>query len=298
MGFLASQSRPVATNVETRVDSILRPAIQPFLRDLRQTLSSFAARDKAPIEEILLAGGGARLANLAGFLEEELGVAVRPLLAPPESREGPDGMPLEVAAPEADRFVLADAIASTGVRGHKELDLRRGEFQYRASFSVVRQRASHLIVLAAAFIACVGIHATITLRRLSAEQKVLKTQFQTAAKELFGETRMEAADVSAALRRSLKDEMVPLPKATAFDLLDSISTKIPAADKVQINIDDLDIRPKKTTIKGTIDSAAAVDEIVAKLKEIECFEEISKGPITEVAGGAKQFSLTIAAKCP
>jgi hypothetical protein len=300
MGFLASPSRPAATNVEVRVDAILRPAIQPFLRDLRQTVSSFATRDKAPIEEILLAGGGARLANLAGFLEEELGVAVRPLLAPPESREGPDGMPLEVAvaAPEADRFVLADAIASTGVRGHKELDLRRGEFQYRASFSVVRQRASHLIVLAAALIACVGIHATITLRRLSAEQKVLKTQFQTAAKELFGETRMEAADVSAALRRSLKDEMVPLPKATAFDLLDSISTKIPAADKVQINIDDLDIRPKKTTIKGTIDSAAAVDEIVAKLKEIECFEEISKGPITEVAGGAKQFSLTIAAKCP
>jgi len=65
-----------------------------------------------------------------------------------------------------------------------------------------------------------------------------------------------------------------------------------------INIEDLDIRPKKTSIKGTIDSAAAVDEIVARLKEIECFEDISKGPITEVSGGAKQFSLSIAAKCP
>ena len=29
-----------------------------------------------------------------------------------------------------------------------------------------------------------------------------------------------------------------------------------------------------------------------------CFEEISKGPITEVSGGAKQFSLAIASKCP
>ena len=109
---------------------------------------------------------------------------------------------------------------------------------------------------------------------------------------------MEANDVSAALKRSLRDEMAPLPKATAFDLLDDISNHIPPADKVQVDIEDLDIKAKKTTIKGTIDSAAAVDEIVAKLKDVECFEEISKGPITEVSDGAKQFSLAIASKCP
>jgi type IV pilus assembly protein PilM len=300
IGFLANSGRPAASNVQVRVDSILREALQPFLRELRQTLSSFATKDKAPVEEILLAGGGARLNGLAGFLQDELAIPVRPLIAPPEGREGPDGQPLELEleAPEADRFVLADAIANTGARGHKELDLRRGEFQYRASFSIVRQRASHLIILAASLIACVGIHATITLRRLSAEQSVLKTQLQAATKELFGAARMEATDVTAALKRSFRDEMAPLPKATAFDLLDSISNQIPPSDKVQINIEDLDIRPKKTTVKGTIDSAAAVDEIVAKLKGIECFEDISKGPITEVAGGAKQFSLSIASKCP
>ncbi len=300
IGFLASSGRSAATSVEARVDTILREAIEPLLRDLRQTLSSFATRDKAPVEEILLAGGGARLTGLAGFLQDELGIPVRPLIAPPAPREGPDGQVLEaeVAAPEADRFVLADAIADIAARGQRELDLRRGEFQYRASFSIVRQRSSHLLVLAASLMACVGIDATITLRRLSAEQRVLKAQLQVATKDLFGEARMEATDVTAALKRSFRDEMAPLPKATAFDLLDSISTHIPPSDKVQINIEDLDIRPKKTTIKGTIDSAAAVDEIVAKLKEIECFEDISKGPITEVAGGAKQFSLAIVAKCP
>jgi general secretion pathway protein L len=300
MGFLASAARPAATNVEARVDSILRPAMEPWLREVRQTLASFAARDKAPIEEILVTGGGARLKNLAGFLGDELDLAVQPLSSSPETREGPDGQPLP-AEPElgdSDRFALANAVAQVAARGQKELDLRRGEFQYKASFSIVRQRASHLIVLAASLVVCIGIHTTISLRRLSAEQKVLQTQFETAAKQLFGPTQMEPTAVSAALRRSSKDEMVQLPKATAYDLLDAISTKVPAADKVQINIEDLDIRPKKTTIKGTIDSAAAVDEMVAKLKEIECFDEISKGPITEVAGGAKQFSLSITAKCP
>jgi hypothetical protein len=263
-------------------------------------LTSFATKDKAPVEELLLTGGGARLTGLAGFLEDELEIPVRPLVAPPESREGPDGELLDVqpGQPEADRFVLASAIANIAARGGRELDLRRGEFQYRASFSVVRQRASHLLVLAASLFACIGIHATITLRRLSAEQRGLKTQFQAATKELFGPARMEATDVTAALKRSFRDEMAPLPKATAYDLLDDISTHMPPADKVQVDIEDLDIHAKKTTIKGTIDSAAAVDEVVAKLKEVGCFEEISKGPITEVSGGAKQFSLTIASKCP
>jgi len=300
-GFVSSQRRPAATPVEVRLDGILRGALAPLLRDLRQSLVSFAAKDKAPVTEILLAGGGARLGGLAGLFEDELGFPTRPLMPPPEAREGPDGLPLVVGdgpSPEADRFVLADAIADAGARGQRELDLRRGEFQYHASFSILRQRAAHLVVLAASLLACVGVDAVMTLRRLSAEQRVLKTQFQAATKELFGETRMQAADVSAALRRSLADEMAPLPKATAYDLLGEISRRVPAADKVQLDIEDLDIRPKKTTIKGTIDSAAAVDEIVAKLKEIECFEDISKGPITEVSGGAKQFSLSIAAKCP
>lgn len=300
LGFVASQNRPARTNVEARVDVVVREALQPLLRDLRQTLTSFSAKDKAPVEEILLAGGGSRLTGLAGFLQDELGVPVNPLVAPPEPKEGPDGewLPEPPESVEADRFVLADTIARIGARGSRELDMRRGEFQYRASFSIVRQRAGHLLVLAASLIVCAGIDATITLRRLSAEQTVLKTQFETAAKELFGNSRMEAADVSAALRRSQKDEMVTLPKATAYDLLDEISTRMPSSDKVTIDIEDLDIRPKKASIKGTIDSAAAVDEIVAKLKEIECFEEISKGPITEVSGGAKQFSLNITSKCP
>jgi hypothetical protein len=38
--------------------------------------------------------------------------------------------------------------------------------------------------------------------------------------------------------------------------------------------------------------------MVAQLKLIDCFEEITKGPITEVSGGNKQFILTVNSKCP
>jgi hypothetical protein len=40
--------------------------------------------------------------------------------------------------------------------------------------------------------------------------------------------------------------------------------------------------------------------MVGKLREIECYggEEISKGAISEVSGGLKQFLLNINSKCP
>ena len=293
--------RPAATNVEVNVDTIVREALQPLPArsapdpdQLRDQGQGARGRDPADRRRLAARGFGGLPRGRAGHSRASR------CSHPPKPRRGRTGFPSRSkrTEPEADRFVLASTIADIAARGHKQFDLRRGEFQYRASFSIVRQRASHLMVLAASLLVCVGIHATMTLRRLSAEQRVLKAQLQTATKELFGETRMEATDVTAALKRSFRDEMAPLPKATAYDLLDDISSHIPSADKVKIDIEDLDIKPKKTTIKGTIDSAAAVDEIVAKLKGVECFEDISKGPITEVSGGAKQFSLTIASKCP
>ena len=147
-------------------------------------------------------------------------------------------------------------------------------------------------------LACAAVDGTIALRRLSSEQQQLKERLRLATKELFGEARSDATEVTAALKRSFRDEMAPLPRVTAYDLLDRISRKMPPAEEVAIDVQDLEIKSKKTSIKGTVDSAASLDDVVAKLKELDCFEEINKGPLTEVSGGAKQFSLTINSKCP
>jgi len=294
MGFVGCARRAPATPTEVQIDGIFRPALAPLIRDLRQTLASFATMHKATVGEILLTGGGSRVAGLGDFLAEELGLPTRLLLERPLREGGLDEPPPPF---EGDRFAVANALVTLGTRGTKQIDLRRGAFQYKASYSILREKVTHLVVLAVALVAAVGIYATMSLRRLSAERDGLRTQLAVATKELFGAARMEATDVIAALKRSHKDEMVSLPKATAYDLLDEISRRLPAADKVKLDIEDFDIRSKKASIKGTVDSAAAVDEMVTKLKEIECFDEISKGPVTEVSGGAKQFSLSIATKC-
>jgi type IV pilus assembly protein PilM len=304
-GCVPSRARPPATSVQQQLGAVLQEAMAPFLRDLRQTLASFRAQNKEPVETILLAGGGSRLQGLAEFLQEELGIPTSLWPAPPEPAlaEGTDEVEAisvvdEEGSAQRARLALSSALAWAGARGHRELDLRRGPFQYRANFSIMRQKAPHLALLVGAVLACAAVDGTIALRRLSSEQQQLKERLRVATKELFGEARSDATEVTAALNRSFRDEMAPLPRVTAYDLLGQISRKMPASDQVAIDVQDLEIKSKKTSIKGTVDSAASLDDVVAKLKEIDCFEEINKGPLTEVSGGAKQFSLTINSKCP
>jgi hypothetical protein len=210
---------------------------------------------------------------------------------------------VEAASPDSDVFALAGAIAVAAARGSREIDFRRGPFVYRANFSIIRQKAAHLALLAASLVVAVGVDLGSRSSSLGAERKALDKELAAETQELFGKPRDDAQAVSELLRKGFREDLAPLPKATAFDLLDQISRKVPPADKVKLDVAELEIRPKKTFIKGTADTAAAVDEIAGKLKEIECFEEVTKGAITEVSGGAnaegaKQFTLTIASKCP
>jgi type IV pilus assembly protein PilM len=303
-GMIPSHARPATSQAQRQVGAVLVEALAPFVRDLRQTLASFRAQNKTPVTQLLLAGGGSRLQGLAEHLQEELSIATSQW-PPPPAAPAPDGESTdditvidEEGAATRARFALATALGWAGVRGNKELDLRRGPFLYRVSYSAVRQKAGHLAMLGVAVLVCAAANGTIALRRLSSERTQLQAQLSSATKELFGQERLDATEITAALKKSFRDEMAPVPKATAYDLLDRISRQMPPPDQVAIDIQDLEIKAKKTTIKGTVDSAASVDDVVAKLKTIDCFEEITKGPVTEVTGGAKQFSLTINSKCP
>jgi type IV pilus assembly protein PilM len=300
---LANPARPAKTPLEIKLDTVLREALVPLVREIRQTLASFRGTSKETIDAVLITGGTGRLKGIPQFLENELGLPVRFLavrsaaeMKPHVPRDESDNAVIE--ADESSSYALGTAIALAASRGGKEIDLRRGPFVYRASFSVLRQKALHLGVLVAGMLIAIGLDVGAALTNLGSERKDLDQQLKTATTELLGKPNDDAKAVTLLVSKGFKEELAPLPKATAFDLLDQISRKMPSAEKIKLDVMELDIRPKKTFIKGTVDSAAAVDEIGTKLKEIECFEDVSKGAITEVSGGGKQFTISINSKCP
>jgi type IV pilus assembly protein PilM len=310
---------------EMRIDQTLRTALAPLIREVRQTLASFRASSRLEVNALYVTGGTARLKGMLPFLEEELGLPTVYLTVPNTlqgvasagraiakarlERDGEedtvvDGGPGEETtafsrqASESSAFALATAIGLAAGRGGRELDLRRGPFLYRASFSVLRQKAPRLVLLGASMLVAAGLDFSASLSNLRSERKTLDARLKTATTEVFGAPRTDAKAVVQTLRKGFKEELAPVPKATAYDLLDQISKKMPPADKIKLDIGELDIKAKKTFIKGTVDSATAVDEIAEKLKEIECYDEVTKGAVTEVSGETKQFTLSVGAKCP
>jgi general secretion pathway protein L len=291
-----------ATPLAAKLDAVLREALAPLVREVRQTVASFRASAKADVDVVLVTGGTGRLRGLLPFLEAELGaparyLPVRPALEGEVANEG-DGPAAPRTVDESESHALAAAIALAASRGSKEIDFRRGPFVYRASFSVLRQRAWHLAGLAVAILVAGAIDIGAKTSNLGDERKELDKRLKAATQEVWGQPRDDAREVAQLLLKGIHEDLVPLPKATAYDLLDQISRRLPAGDKMKLDVSELEIRPKKTFMKGTVDSGAAVDEMATKLKDIECFEDITKGAITEVTGGAKQFSLTITSRCP
>ena len=109
--FLASPGRPATTPLGVKLDSVLREALAPTIRELRQTLASFRAGNRFDLDTLLVVGGGGRLAGLLPFLEAELGIparfpSVRPALESGGERSA-DVAGEEGAAPESDSYALA-----------------------------------------------------------------------------------------------------------------------------------------------------------------------------------------------
>ena len=309
---------PVNNPREARPNEILRAALAPIVREVRQTLASFRAATHKDVGVLYLTGGSARLTGMVGFLEDELGLQVSFLRVPNNLqglvRQGgeannPGGTVEEAfdaskttrlphAAVESSSFALSTAIGLAASRGGREIDLRRGPFIYSVSFSALRQKAPHLVLLAASILVAAGFDVSASLSNLRDERKGLDARLKTATQEIFGQPRSDAKEITVLLRKGFKEELAPVPRATAYDLLDQISKKVPSDDQIVLDISELDIRPKKTFIKGTVDSATAVDEIAEKLKDIDCYDDVTKGTVTEVSGDAKQFTLSVASKCP
>ncbi|MCG5054810.1 MAG: pilus assembly protein PilM [Myxococcales bacterium] len=292
-GAVAHAGFVAADAVEARMAEVLRASLAPLLRDVRQTLASYHGLYHRRVERLSVVGGCSALRGLAAGLAEALDMKLVGL------ETDRSGFPAEAdELPLAPPFALAEAIAWAGVRGARVTDLRKGPFVYRASFSVVRQKAWHLAALAAAVVMAVVVDGAMAYTRLHQENEKLESELAQATRELFGAPDGDAASVARLLKRGFREEMPPIPALTAYDILNEVSRRLPSKEKIKLDLLQLDIRPKKIFLKGTIDSVASVDEMVGALKEIDCFEEITKGAITEVSGGEKQFTLNVKSTCP
>ena len=306
-GFIAHSGLAPESPGQHKMDECLREAAKPLVRELRQTLAAYRAAYELPIARLWITGGGGRLVGLGEHLAEGLGLPCAPL-AWPQNEDWSD-----VDATAKDRTLVAVGVGHTSAAGGPQVNFRKGEFSYRTDYSFMRGKALRLAASLLVMLAFGALNAFASLRGLRREQETLSARLKKESIELFG-SELDPKAISDELKGGPKGSgPPPIPTVTAFDLLDEISRRVPPTDKIKLDILELDIKPKKTFIKATAETAQQVDDLADALAKIDCFEDVQKGKLSTVTGPPvqttdpnktaeksefKQFTLTINTTCP
>ena len=292
-----------------RVDECVRESVRPLVRELRQTMAAYRAAGEPPLARVLLTGGGARLRGLSEHLALQLGVPVEPLElgdTPLITPDSPVALPPGEALPAQ---ALGLALAAAGPV--PQVNLRRGELAYRTDYSYLRAKAGYLVAAVLVILTFAAVNAAASLRGLRKEAEALEGRLKQETLETFGEARLDGKAVSEELKQGPRGGVPSIPTLTAFDVLDELSSHVPTADKGKLDILELDIKPKKLYLKATSESAQQVDDLVAALEKVDCFDKVDKGKISSVTSHPsgdnttndapkelKQFTLDIHSSCP
>jgi general secretion pathway protein L len=297
-GFVASSLEPATSDAWARIHEVTVSELAPFARDLRQTLAACRARTGYHVAAALLVGGGARLRGLASYLTEQLGVpAWRPTADDVTALAGPRLGADPVASAAVDAAAMTIGMAYDAASGRPQFDLRQGALALRVDLSFLRSKAVPLIASAFVIAGFAVGAAYADLYRLRKAEKILGPRLAQETAEHFGESRSAKAVLTSIESSPGGATASPLPKMSAYDILLEISLKVPAKDKIVLDVDRLDITDSKVEMSGTAKTPEEVDALVAELKKIECFKDVTRGPSETGENGVKKFKLTISAQC-
>lgn len=295
-GFIASAVEPVTSESWAKIHAATSSELLPFARDLRHTFAACRAKTGFMPAAAIVVGGGAKLRGIAPFLSEQLAIPTWRLsqddliaIAGPKLGASALELPLESAA-------MTVGMAYDCAGGRPSFDLRSGALAVKMDLSFLRAKAVPLGAAAIAIAAFAAGSAYADLYRLRKAEAVLTTRLATETTKQFGEVRGADAVLSSTTPAGVAARS-PLPKATAYDILLEISHKVPAADKIVLDIEQLAIDDQKVDIQGTTKTAEGIDLLVAELKQVECFNDVQRGPTDTNQDGTKTFRLTILTAC-
>jgi type IV pilus assembly protein PilM len=271
----------------------VRPVVNRFVRELRQTLASPAVSGGEPVQRLVLVGGGSRLRGLDIHLEQELGLPVGQFLAPDN-------------VANADRFdvregakALALALQGAWPRGER-INLRQGAF---AGESEVRIGRGVLLYAAALVVILMGSWGFSAFARSYALDREKESQYEQLAqrsKAILGQEINSFTKLRSLVAQSAEQNkaLSPLPTKDAFDVVEQISQRIPQT--INHEVEQLDIRSGRVQLKGRVDQRRDADEIMEALGQWEeCFTKVPVPRTTPAVRDKRlQYTMDIETRCP
>lgn len=259
---------------------------------IRQSLLAFSTTCGGLVTTVYLTGEGASVAGAEAYLTTEARVTVLPL--PPLAG-------IEVAEAERGhlpRFTKALGAALGLGSKPRDPDLRQGPLAFQRGYAFLKEKAPLLSGLATSIIISLMFSAWANVRSLEKQEVSLKAELGQVSRAVLGQ---EATEPDAAMELLQKkrgvDEADPMPYMDAFDVVVEVSKAVPEA--ITHDIEEFDMQKEHVKLTGIVGSAAEAQEIVSKLKEHRCFQEIRLGKVSQVVNSDRQkYGVEWDVRCP
>ncbi len=248
-----------------------------LLAEIRATLVATEDELGVGIDEVRLAGGGARLAPLAGYLAADLGVPVRPAM-------GFDGDKI------ASEFALADALVSRAAGRTKgaEINLRTGDLTYRGGIDVLRATVIYGGAGAAFFVLAAIVIFGFRYTSLSSELEDTEARIQDLVVTTLPQIDPSQVRNTTTATAILKEEVARAEERARFlgssngapptvDLLATLTKAFPPPAEVTVDVTELTITPNNISFTAETDSYASADKVEASLQAVDRFKDAVKG---------------------
>jgi hypothetical protein len=207
--------------------------------------------------------------------------------------------PQVAGAPDLDDapvWAKALALALRGTTRAKRIDFRKGQFAPKSDTRQARGVVLGTAAWVAALVLAWGFSAFARYSVLESEQESQVEQLRTLSKQLLGE-EIDDFVRAQALVKGTNAGRDPTPQMDAFAALDELSKRIPR--EITHDLDDVDIRADRVTMRGQVTSLNDVDSLYSALDEVECFGPIERGRTTKTVDGSRQkYNFEITIRCP
>lgn len=283
---------------QKRISDCLTAALQPIVREIRQSMQAVVAQRRVRVTRVWLCGGGARIPNLDRFLARALNVDVRranqvgELLAP--------ALPVERWQEGTDMGHAAKALAFalSGYSAHKSerLDFRRGELAYRGDFEFLEGRVTQMIagVLVLALLLAFNGYASHFV--LSRQEKKIALRQTEACETILGRSVQSAERCLRMMHEQIGSggNGAVVPERTVIDAYLEVARRTPK--DVTLKVEELEISMDKVRLKGVTDSYESANKVVESLKNGECFRNVQQGKARQVKAGVS-FNVNLDVQC-